>query len=504
MTGRALSWLSEGRNGLWLGLILFGALVAFGWIGFLASDDVTYAIGAYGWIEHFPFVGGHGTIRYPITIPIALSFLTFGENEYAMVLPSLLYLVGALFLIWHAVRDVSGSLPATAALGALAISPLLVIQSSIASVDITEMAFLFASVLLFWRCLDTGPDPRRLFAAGALAGLAFLTRETAIFVAVFYAIFFVIGHRFGRIHYLWIAAGFLAVWGLEIAYLWAMTGDPLYRINISLHHDSTIDRTIDVAGNVVINPLIDPLLVLFINQEFMALFFIAIPVGAWLCFSAAASERARHFARVISVFGVIWFLCAAAAQKLLPLNPRYFMIPTAVACILTGIGLAQLAASARKGVRILAGSLALLLLSGNWVGIYLENKDSLFGARQLAAIAAAKPEARITTDPMTRYRADMLLRWEGAQGRVADRAPQTGDLFYYNPANADHTNFKMPADQMEFYRPPAGSFLVARYEPTPIYLATIIEQAGLARYLPNGLWKKLRYRHPAVMLYRVK
>lgn len=504
MIDRATSWLSEGRRGLWLGLLLFGALVAFGWIGFLASDDVTYAIGAYGWIEHFPFVGGHGTIRYPITIPMALSFLTFGENEYAMVLPSLLYMVGALILIWHAVRDVSGSFAATAALGTLAISPLLVIQSSIASVDITEMAFLFASVLLFWRCLDTGPDARRLFAAGALAGLAFLTRETAIFVAVFYAIFFVIGHRFNRLHYLWIAAGFCAVWGLEIAYLWAMTGDPLYRVNISLNHDSTIDRTIDVAGNVVINPLIDPLLVLFINQEFMALFFIAIPLGIWLCSSATVGERTRHFACIISVFGITWFLCAAAAQKLLPLNPRYFMIPAAVACILAGMGLAQLAASARRSARILVGGLALLLLGGNLAGIYLENKDSLFGARQLATIAAARPSERIVTDPMTRYRADMLLSWEGARSHVSDGPPQAGNLFYYNPANADHANFKMPEDQIELYRPPAGSQMVARYEPTPIYLATLVEQAGLERYLPNGLWKKLRYRHPAVMLYQVK
>jgi 4-amino-4-deoxy-L-arabinose transferase-like glycosyltransferase len=503
MTGSAISWLSEGRRGLWLGLILFGALVAFGWIGFLASDDVTYAIGAYGWIEHFPFVGGHGTIRYPITIPMALSFLTFGENEYAMVLPSLLYMIGALILIWHAVRDVSGSLSATAALGALAISPLLVIQSSIASVDITEMAFLFASVLLFYRCLETGPDPRRLFAAGALAGLAFLTRETAIFVAVFYAIFFVIGHRFHRLHYLWIAAGFLAIWALEIAYLWVMTGDPLYRINISLHHDSTIDRTIDVAGNVVIHPLIDPLLVLFLNQEFMALFFIAIPLGLWLCFSAAVTERTRHFARIISVFGITWFLCAAAAQKLLPLNPRYFMIPSAVACILTGIGLAQFAASARASIRFVAAGLALLLLSGNLAGIYLENKDSLFGARQLAAIAAARPQARITTDPMTRYRADMLLRWEGARARVSDSAPQTGDLYYYNPAFADHPNFKMTAEQMTLYRPGRSAQLIAKYEPQPIYIAILIEQSGLSGYVPGGLWQKLRYRHAPVMLYRI-
>ena len=503
MMSRVLAWIASGRNGLWLGLVMFCALVAMGWIGFLASDDVTYAIGAYGWIEHFPFVGGHGTIRYPITIPMALSFLTFGENEFAMVLPSLIYMLGFLVLTWHVVRDAAGNWAATSALGILAISPLLVIQSSIASVDIVEMSFLFASVLLFWRCLDSGPNAHRLFAAGAMAGLAFLTRETAIFVALFYAILFLVGHRFHRGHYLWIAAGFLAVWAIEVIYLWIMTGDPFFRITISLNHDSTIDRTIDVAGNTVIHPLIDPLLVLLINQEFMALFFIAIPIGAWLCFGRAVDQRTQHFARILSLFAITWFLCAAAAQKLLPLNPRYFMITTAVACVLTGIGFARLLASGKAGLKLIVGGLALLLLGGNLVGIYLENKDSLFGPRQLAAIAAERPDAQIVTDPMTRYRADMLLRWEGARARVSDRPAATGDLFYYNPAFADQANFKMPADRIPLFQPGPDAQLLAQYEPRPIHLALFIEAMGLSTYLPDRLWKKLRYRHQPVMLYRI-
>jgi 4-amino-4-deoxy-L-arabinose transferase-like glycosyltransferase len=495
-----LAWIGKGRNGLWLGLILFCILVATGWVGFLASDDVTYALGAYGWIEQFPFVGGHGTIRYPITIPMALSFLAFGENEFAMVLPSLLYMLAFLALIWHVIRGVSGSIAATCALGLLAISPLLVIQSSIASVDIVEMTFLFSSVLLFWRCLDAGPDRLQLFVAGVLAGLAFLTRETAIFVAVFYAVLFLAGHRFHRAHYLWIAAGFLAIWAVEICYLWAMTGDPLYRINISLNHDSSIDRTIDVAGNVVVHPLIDPLLVLLLNQEFMALYFIAIPVGAWLCFGTSIDSRTQHFARIIALFGLTWFFCAGAAQHLLPLNPRYFMITTAVACVLSGIGLARLAMSGSRGI---AASAVMLLVAGNLVGIYIENKDNLFGPRKLAAIAALYPHSQITTDPMTRYRADMLLRWEGARNRVSDRPAADGDLFFYNPAFADTANFKMPAESVNLYQPDKEARLLARYEPDPIFAAKLIEAIGMEDMLPGSIWQKLRYRHPPVSLYRI-
>ena len=265
------------RAGIFVALLTFAALVSWGWVGFLGSDDVTFAIGGYGWLEQFPYVGGHGTIRYPITIPIALSFLTLGEHEFAMVLPSLLYMIGFLVLTWFAVKRASDGWLAFSALAALVTCPLLVIQSSIASVDIVEMFYLFGSAYLFWCCAEDGPNAKRLFFAGALAGLGFLTRETAIFIAMFYAIYFAIGYRFHRRHYLWIAAGFVSVWIIEVIYLWIMTGDPLYRITIALNHDSSIDRSIDLAGNVILHPLVDPLLVVLANQEFMALFFIAIP-----------------------------------------------------------------------------------------------------------------------------------------------------------------------------------------------------------------------------------
>jgi 4-amino-4-deoxy-L-arabinose transferase-like glycosyltransferase len=182
----------QSKAGLIAALCVFALLVAWGWIGFLGSDDVTYAKGGYGWLEDFPFVGGHGTIRYPITIPIAMSFLTLGQHEFAMVLPSLLYMFGFLALTWFAVKRAGDGWLAIGALTALVTCPLLVVQSSIASVDIVEMFYLFASAYLFWRCVEGGPNAKRLFFAGALAGLGFLTRETAIFIALFYAVYFAI------------------------------------------------------------------------------------------------------------------------------------------------------------------------------------------------------------------------------------------------------------------------------------------------------------------------
>jgi 4-amino-4-deoxy-L-arabinose transferase-like glycosyltransferase len=493
-----MTQLSKERGLLIAMLILFAALVAWGWVGYLGSDDTTYAIGAYGWIEEFPYVGGHGTIRYTITMPMALSFLTFGGNEFAMVLPSLLYMLGFLLLIWSTIRRVGNDHMALAALAALVTSPLLVIQSGIASIDTVEMTFLFASVLLFWRCLEQGPNAKTLFAAGAFAGLAFLSRETAIFVALFYAIFFAIGYRFHRGHYLWITAGFLFIWALEILYLWIMTGDPLYRITIALNHDDTINRNIDVAGNLIIHPLIDPVLVLFANQEFMALFFIAIPLGLWLCFGQSIEPRIRHFARILSILALVWFLAAGSVQKLLPLNPRYFMIPATVACILTGISLALLWQKAKLLVALIAAFLA----STNMVGIYVENKDSMFGERKLAeaALTAKRP---IYTDPMTHYRGDMMLKWNGMLDQTHIGAPPPGSLYFYNPKWADKANAKMEAAEIARYAPQPGWKKLWSAEPDPPAVTRLIEASGLAAIIPAGVWKKLRYRHQPVALYEV-
>ena len=490
------------KAGLVVALISFAALVAWGWVGFLGSDDVTFAIGGYGWLEHFPFVGGHGTIRYPITIPIALSFLTLGEHEFAMVLPSLLYMVGFLTLTWFTVKRAGDGWLAFGAMAALITCPLLVVQSSIASVDIVEMFYLFASAYLFWRCVEDGPNAKRLFFAGALAGLGFLTRETAIFIALFYAIYFAIGYRFHRGHYLWIAAGFVSVWLVEVIYLWIMTGDPLYRVTIALHHDSSIDRTVDLAGNLIVHPLIDPLLVLLANQEFMALFFVAIPLGGWLCFSRSIEPKLQRFVRIVATLGLVWLVTAGAAQKLLPLNPRYFMITCASACILTGITLSVLWKCGQR--RWLVLLIAAFLLGTNLLGIYVENKSSTFGEHVLAKLAEDRPKDILYTDPMTRYRADMLLRWEKAQPRVLGEPPKAGALYLYNPKWAANANFMMPKNEIAAFQPKPEWECLNTIEPRPPLITNLIKATGLSAIIPGGIWKKLRYRHPPVSLYKVK
>ncbi len=47
-----------------------------------------------------------------------------------------------------------------------------------------------------------------------------------------------------------------------------MTGHPLNRWDVAFHHDSHIDRAANLEGDLLVQPAIDPLLVLLVNEDF--------------------------------------------------------------------------------------------------------------------------------------------------------------------------------------------------------------------------------------------
>lgn len=482
-------------------VVLFLALTIGGWVGFIGSDDVTYAIGGQGWLNSFPYVGGHGSIREPITMPIALSFALFGESEVALVLPSLIYAVALVAMTTFAVARGAGTWPGVATGLLLATSPLLTVQASIAGVDAVEAFFLFASLLCFLAAVRSERRTRLLIAAGALAALGFLTRETAAFLIVFYGILFLVGYGMPRRFYWIMAIGFLAVWGAELVYLTVMTGDPLYRINIALHHDSSIDRSIDLAGNLIVHPFVDPVLLLLVNQEFMLLFWALPPAALWIWLRRARQRReAVRLLAVAAGLGAVWIVAAGASTSLLPLNPRYFMVCTIAASIVVGMALGD--AAAAGGARRLAAAVAMLaMLAANAVGISVENRDYMFGERMLVALAASADEP-IHTDPMTHHRAKLLLEWADLEDKVVAAPPPAGAHYLFNPLRANQANRLMPAAQMPEYQPKADWTVEGQWGPTWRWSGWILEVTGIGGLLPAGLRDRLTIGHPGVALYR--
>jgi 4-amino-4-deoxy-L-arabinose transferase-like glycosyltransferase len=465
---------------------VFLALVATFWVGVLGSDDSIYWDGASGWLAHLPYVGqSHWTLRHPLVIPIALARRLLGDGPAALVVPTLLYAIGCLVILGAWTARVAGIPAAAAALALVTTQPQFVLVSSTATIDISELFFILVAFALIHHAASENRPTGSLLLAGASLGVAMLCRETAAFAVVAAGLLFLAGFGFRRERYFLLGAGFVVPVGLETLFLWWHTGDPFYRQSIAVHHDSTIDRWVEQGSAVPpIHPAIDPIVMLLFNHNFGLLFWAAAPLLAGLFGRNAGPERPLLI--ILGTLAATWAVLAAGLWPLLPLTPRYYLLPSVLVAILCGIALARLWEAGRPR---LAGAVGLALIGANLAALALDNRNFMFGERELAAIAARTPEP-IHTDPQTLRRALLLLRWQHVDGRVTDAPPGHGDLFLYNPTRATLS-------------PPAGWQTVGRAALPPSLGQTLIAATIGADHVSPALFAKLGRGHPGVTLYRV-
>lgn len=481
-------------------LVVAALLLNFGWIGYLASDDAIYASGGIGWLTQFPYVGDHhGSVREPMTIPIALSFALFGRNEFALVLPTLLAFLATLAVTYFALARRLGPNAGMAGALLLATTPLFAVQSTVASADVNELFWLASAYWLFQAAADRSRPAGLLIAAGAAVGVAFLTRETAVFAIVYFGLLFLFGYGLPRRLYWWMAVGFALVVGAETAYLAAVTGDPLYRINMSMHHGE-VNRALALEGNVLVHPLLDPLLVFLLNQEFGLLFWIAAPAATWLCFAPSVETRWRAVARPLAALALVWLACFYAAGSLLPLNPRYGSVATYAAAILAALAALQLARRSRlAATALLAG-----LVGTNLLCLALENREPLFGERALVAYVQSGAGGPVTTDPETRHRALLLLDWAGVADKVRAGRPQAGERYFHNPDRLNQpTSLRLRGEDVASYRPTPAWTAEWSAQGGGRAIGPLLAALGIDRLLPGPIAQKLTASRASVTVYRV-
>jgi hypothetical protein len=467
-------------------LAVAAAMVWFGWIGFLASDDWMYALAAERWVATGPHLGPEPfSLRHPVVLPIAASFAFFGAGETALVAPSILCFFITLGLTYRWLRFAASRRVAALAGLLLATSPLFAVTATVAGADLTELLLVALSLWLFYTAPQGSAARARLFGAGLAAGLAFSTRETSLFLAAYYGLLFLVGYGVPRRSYALLAAPFVAVAAVELAAFTVLAGDPWYRLRLDL--GAQLRTPAEGTGNIELQPFLDPLLVLLLNQEFALFFFVAIPAGLQLCFGRGAAEPARRLGRFWGGFALLWFV-AVGFNPMLVNVPRYFSVTVYGAAIVTALWLAELA---RLRLRSAAAALLALLLLGNLLGVYLENRDPLFGLRRLVDAAAAARET-VYTDPETKRRASFLLARAGVAERVSAAPPPRGALYLHDPKRAGTE------------RAPRASWrAVQRWDRGRKHSGRLAQWLGLDRWLPAAIFAKLDHPNPPVVLYRV-
>ena len=462
----------------WLGAVSLAMVAALfvGWIGFMASDDSLYHAGAMRWLTDPPFAGSdHWSTRFPLTVSFAAVIAVFGNDFTAFAITAVIFYV----VLVAAVGVFAGKAFTTRAgwIAALlaATLPVVVVHASTVSVDLLEATALLAGAWLVGSASENRAGLVRAATGGVMFGIAVLCRETSVLALAVLGSILLVGRPFSR--RVLIACGLGAVLVLvgETLFQYAMTGDPLRRYVIAFNHDEHIDRAANHEGNLLLWPPLDPLLVLFINDDFGLLFWTAaaaLIAGAW---RHTPPQRRAPFLLLALMAGSSFLLVSLLYTKLV-LNPRYFMVAALAAIIVVAAWLDRMKSLIRMIVLGLLVSTNLLLMS---VG----NAHPRWGMEALVLAAEAYPHATIAGASNDVARADIAMDFLG-QSNIRALPAHSGD-WVIAPANAA----------------PAGH-VVARYPSPPTRLGGALRQLGLEPLVPAPIARRMFAPSPDMVLVR--
>lgn len=491
---------------LLLGVLFAGAVTTFflwaGWIGHLASDDRAYISTAEVWLGSFPMVpDNHWAVRHPLNLAISASISIFGSGEFQSILPTLVYGVCLLLLLFFGASLAFGPLCATIFVTILTVTPIMSEAMSVASVDVVEAFFVFVCVSMFLFASQRDGSLFWLFLSGLCAGLAFLSRETAVALVIFLGLSFLFSPLFDRWRYFVIAGGFLTILGTEMIYYWLITGNPFLRIDIALGSIDFVDPETLGTGNISHDRWVGPILALLVNNEFGSLYWLAIGSGLWLLCRKPTLTALQSRVLITAIgLGVVWFLVVGYALDLRAL-PRYFLVPTVTATFVVGVCSWLWF---RSGYLKVTGGLFALHLGFGLILVDLSNQNILLSERVAVQMVSQNGILQFYTDPRTAWRSERLARWHGiSSGQIIGKPPPPNQLFLFSPDSVARGTAGPygPFDSAEFKPSPDWQVIDTYRRPTT--LGQLIMSIGLTpKFEELGLARMVWETQPTT-LYRV-
>jgi 4-amino-4-deoxy-L-arabinose transferase-like glycosyltransferase len=205
--------------------------------GLIGSDDLEYSRYAQ-LIAQFKYKPelSQFALRYGVIIPVGVAYKLFGIAEWTTVVVPLLASTASVAMLMLVGRRLFGSSAALLAGVLLATFPADLRYATILVPEPVAGAFLLAAVLvyLYW---GAGNPVRAGFVSGLCIGVAYLTKEPALFVAPALMIDAAARRQWRIVSS--IAVGLLLIVGLEHTYYLAVTGDLMFRPHAMVQHNES-------------------------------------------------------------------------------------------------------------------------------------------------------------------------------------------------------------------------------------------------------------------------
>jgi hypothetical protein len=517
----------------WQAVLLAAAaalsLRAWLFIGYQGHDDRSYI--AYGWAVAQggniaalgladPWVGRLGAWG-----PISLSIRLLGTSEWALMVHSMLASVASVVLAGALGCKFFSARTGVLAAALMALLPIDVMYGSSAFGD--ESAGLWCVLTLggfLWMLHSR--QARWGLAAGLAWGVAYLTKETAVLMALPLALILWHARQWPARGLAALAAGFGLVFGAELLFWLQHTGDALYRWHATLGARSAfippvvastswfdwVPRPIPSEIFRSQNSILDAVLMFLTNEEWGLLFYLLPLALVW------AVRRGPAAARWLSIF----IVCMALLLAFFPLHfphytlgrdPRHFTQLGVPAVVLLAGWLLQLAPVWRRA--------GLLLLVGAWLPcLYVAHVSADVSVqRELARYLQAPGQERVWMDSV--LAADAIVLSGFAPNLPVGIVPPVRDLEALAPGTRPSGAVRalrpgIPVAQsvqelrgglvaMAGNRLPAQAWAqVAEIKPQDGWLPLQVRRALTAVHVPENIVRKVGMSHgQSIRLFRV-
>lgn len=374
-------------NPAWLsGLFLLALLIRLAsFTGLIASDDWGYSYFAQRIAEgRYVPESHHFAVRYGLILPVGLIYALVGLNEWSTIaLPLfasslsvvLLALIGAR-LFNPQVGLIAGLLYAT--------FPVEVRYATVLVPEAVAGSYVLLAVLVHVRTENKAPLAWGALA-GALIGVAYLTKEPALFIGP--ALFIDAALRKRWRQAFGIAAGIGAVIAIEHAYYLVSTGDLLFRYrSLAYHNQATAPRAgadIDLAYRLF---RAYPWMMLKPNEHFgvHSLAALVLSGAALWCFR---KDRRTWFLLIWASLPWLYLNFGSTSLTqyiLIPLAPRYIAFAYPPLFLLAAWLLADLASKTLWTKRAVVSLMVATLLVGVVSG--LSTRATGYGTDQVAVL----------------------------------------------------------------------------------------------------------------------